>query len=497
MPKISAPDGTKLYYEEVGAGTPVVFVHEYAADYRTWEPQMRYFSRSHRCVTYSQRGYPPSDVPTDPARYAQDIARDDVIALMDALAIEKAHVVGHSMGAYTALHVGIRYPQRCLSVTAAGCGWGSTPRRAKREAMKALAAETGKMFAEEGIAAAAAKYADAPMRQTHKHKDPRGWAEFARMLAEHSAEGHALTMLNLQLKRPTLWEMESRAQDLQRAAARGRRRRGPALSRRQPVSQAHGADRGPAGDPALRPYRHQRGARRLQRGARGAVRGGGSRPLDVASKPARRPDMSADGRHRDHGRGWHRQPAAAQSRAPQRHLRRHVAAARRIRRRRRADAQRRPRRDRARRRRQRLLGRRRNTGRRGPRGTANAKGYDDLVEDTCRAIEAIAQPTIALIKGACMGAGVSVAGSCDLRVAADDAFFAVPAAKLGLGYDPRGIDRFIRIFGAGAARQAIFTGDRLPASRAYALGAVHAIAPAAEIERSPPTLPAPSPPMRR
>ena len=208
MPHVTAPDRVRLYYEEVGAGTPVVFVHEYAADYRTWEPQMRYFARAHRCVTYSQRGYPPSDVPTDPARYAQDIARDDVIALMDALAIDKAHVVGHSMGAYTALHVGIHYPQRCLSVTAAGCGWGSLPDPKQAEAMKAVAAETGKMFAEEGIVAAAAKYADAPMRQTHKNKDPRGFAEFARMLAEHSAQGHALTMLNLQLKRPTLWEME-------------------------------------------------------------------------------------------------------------------------------------------------------------------------------------------------------------------------------------------------------------------------------------------------
>ena len=118
----------------------------------------------------------------------------------------------------------------------------------------------------------------------------------------------------------------------------------------------------------------------------------------------------------------------------------------------------------------------------GARSGSNAKDYDDLVEDTCCAIETISQPTIALIKGACMGAGVSVAGSCDLRVAADDAFFAVPAAKLGLGYDPRGIDRFVRIFSAGAARQAIFTGDRLPAVRAHALGAVHAVAPAAEID---------------
>ena len=127
---------------------------------------------------------------------------------MDALKIDKAHVVGHSMGAYTALHVGIVAPKRCLSVAAAGCGWGSTPDAKQREAMKALAAETGKMFAEEGIAAAAAKYADAPMRQAQKHKDPRGYAEFARMLAEHSALGHAQTMFNLQLKRPTLWEMK-------------------------------------------------------------------------------------------------------------------------------------------------------------------------------------------------------------------------------------------------------------------------------------------------
>jgi pimeloyl-ACP methyl ester carboxylesterase len=210
MPHINARDGTRLYYEEAGEGTPVVFVHEYAGDWRSFEAQMRHFARLHRCVTYSQRGYPPSDVPGEAARYGQDIARDDVLALMDALKIEKAHVVGHSMGAYTALHVGINAPQRCISVTAAGCGWGSTPDAKQREAMKALAAETGKMFAEEGIKAAAEKYADAPMRHAQKHKDPRGHAEFARMLAEHSAEGHAQTMFNLQLKRPTLYEMEDK-----------------------------------------------------------------------------------------------------------------------------------------------------------------------------------------------------------------------------------------------------------------------------------------------
>jgi pimeloyl-ACP methyl ester carboxylesterase len=209
MPTISSTDGTRLYYEEAGTGMPVVFVHEFAGDYRTWEPQMRHFSRAHRCVTFSARGYPPSDVPNDPSRYGQDIARDDVVAIMDALGIKKAHVVGHSMGAYTALHVGIRQRERCLSVTAIGCGWGSAADPAERESMRKIAAATGAMFAEKGMAEGAANYTDSPTRQSQKYKDPRGYAQFVRMMSEHSAQGHALTMTMLQAKRPTLWDMET------------------------------------------------------------------------------------------------------------------------------------------------------------------------------------------------------------------------------------------------------------------------------------------------
>ena len=208
MPQITTRDGTRLFYEEAGQGTPVVFVHEYAGDFRTWEPQMRYFSRAHRCVTYSQRGYPPSDVPTDPARYGQDIARDDVVAVMDALKIDKAHVVGHSMGALTALLVGLKYPERCLSITAAGCGYGSSPDPKIVEETREASRATARMFETEDFKVAAARYADGATRQTHKHKDPRGFAEFAAMLAEHSAVGHALTMRELQAKRPSLWELE-------------------------------------------------------------------------------------------------------------------------------------------------------------------------------------------------------------------------------------------------------------------------------------------------
>jgi pimeloyl-ACP methyl ester carboxylesterase len=210
---VVTPDNIKLHVEQAGSGTPIVFIHEFAGDHRSWEPQVRFFSRSHQCVAFAARGYPPSSVPNDPASYGQDLARGDVLTVMDSLGIEKAHVVGHSMGAYTALHVGLHHPDRCLSVAALGCGWGSSP--AERDASVTACEGIAAMFMNEPIAEAAAKYARAPMRLTFEAKDPRGFAEFERMLAEHSGLGSALTMLNLQLKRPTLWDLEPQLRQFQ------------------------------------------------------------------------------------------------------------------------------------------------------------------------------------------------------------------------------------------------------------------------------------------
>ena len=179
------------------------------ADYRTWEPQMRRFSRQYRCVTYSQRGYPPSDIPNDPAKYSQDLFRDDVIAVMDALKIDKAHVVGHSMGAVTALHVGIRYPQRCISVTAAGCGYGSSPDPKVVEAIARGVARNRQDVRHRkhgGRRHPLRRRAHAPGAE---EQGPARLRPFVKMLSEHSSLGHSLTMLNLQAKRPTLWEMEA------------------------------------------------------------------------------------------------------------------------------------------------------------------------------------------------------------------------------------------------------------------------------------------------
>jgi pimeloyl-ACP methyl ester carboxylesterase len=151
-------------------------------------------------------------VPRDASRYSQDIARGDVIAVMDALGIDRAHLVGHSMGAYTALHVGIHHPERCISITAAGCGWGSSP--ADTPKVAEVCGDIARMFREEPLAVAAEKYANAPMRLTFKAKDPRGFAEFARMLGEHSALGLEMTMLNVQARRPALGALEPQLREL-------------------------------------------------------------------------------------------------------------------------------------------------------------------------------------------------------------------------------------------------------------------------------------------
>ena len=204
MAHAPARDGTRLYYEETGSGTPVIFVHEFAGDYRSWETQLRFFGRYFRCVAFNARGFPPSDVPGDGASYSQAHARDDIVAVLDHLKLERAHIVGLSMGGFATLHVGIAYPQRARSLVVAGCGYGAEPdKKAKFQAE----CETAAASFEADWAGAAKKYALGPTRVQLQNKDRRGWEEFERQLGEHSARGQALTMRGVQMKRPSLYEL--------------------------------------------------------------------------------------------------------------------------------------------------------------------------------------------------------------------------------------------------------------------------------------------------
>jgi pimeloyl-ACP methyl ester carboxylesterase len=205
MPHASASDGVRLYYEEAGGGAPLVFVHEFAADHRSWEPQLRFFSRRYRTIVYNARGYPPSDVPEDPQRYSQEQARDDVIAVLDHLKIERAHVVGLSMGGFATLHVGLKYPRRALSLVVAGCGYGAEP--SGREKFRASCAALATRLETLGMAEGGKEYAIGPARVQLQNKNPRAWKEFAERFAEGSATGRALTMRRVQMLRPSLWDL--------------------------------------------------------------------------------------------------------------------------------------------------------------------------------------------------------------------------------------------------------------------------------------------------
>jgi len=207
MPHVTADDGVKLFYTDSGAGVPIVFVHEFAGDHRSYEPQVRQFARSFRCITYNARGYPPSDVPGDGA-YSQDRARDDICAVLDGLGIDCAHIVGISMGGFAVLHFGFTYPGRAHSLVIAGCGYGAEP--ARRAQFAAEAEASAQRFETLGMAEAALAYATGPTRVQFQNKDPRGWQEFADQLAEHSTEGASRTMRGVQAQRPSLFDLVDR-----------------------------------------------------------------------------------------------------------------------------------------------------------------------------------------------------------------------------------------------------------------------------------------------
>lgn len=210
MPLVTTDDGVQLHYEEAGTGTPLIFVHEFAGDHRSWEPQIRFFSRRYRCIVYSARGYPPSDVPAQGADYSQARVWQDLRCVMDGLKMEQAHLVGLSMGAFACLHFGLHHgiqgqASRALSLTLAGCGTGSHP--AVYADFKAQSKVLANDIETLGAEHLANTYGMGPSRLQFKAKDPRGYNEFNRHLAEHSALGSARTSRGYQGERPSLYAL--------------------------------------------------------------------------------------------------------------------------------------------------------------------------------------------------------------------------------------------------------------------------------------------------
>ena len=141
-------DGINLFYESAGSGTPIIFVHEFGGSHWSWEPQLNFFARRHRCITFAARGYPPSDIPESVDAYSQARAADDIVEVLDAADIDKAHVVGLSMGGFASLHVALRHPKQVLSVVAAGAGYGAE--KVHENYFKGVSAQVAENFEKRG-----------------------------------------------------------------------------------------------------------------------------------------------------------------------------------------------------------------------------------------------------------------------------------------------------------------------------------------------------------
>jgi pimeloyl-ACP methyl ester carboxylesterase len=202
---IARANGVDLYWEETGRGAPLMWVHEYGGDCRSWEPQVRYFSRRYRVVTYNHRGYPPSAVPQAAQDYSQDILVEDLYQLLKGLGLGPAHLGGCSMGANVARDFAIAHPEMTRSLILVGSGAGSVNREQFVASQQAAAAALER----EGIASLVRSFDALPSRAPFKEKDPRGFAEFLRQAGEHDAQACAHLAREVIAKRKTIFDLEA------------------------------------------------------------------------------------------------------------------------------------------------------------------------------------------------------------------------------------------------------------------------------------------------
>ena len=211
---ISATDGVRLEVRSVGSGAPLVFVHEFSSDARSWDPQVGFFSRHYHCTAYCARGYPPSDVPQSVGAYDQIRAAEDLADVVRAVYDGPAHIVGLSMGGFAALHFGLRHPQLVRSLVVAGVGYGAKPeQQAEHSASSKRDADHAEAI---GMAAFARNLAASHYVQCLRAKDQTAWLRFAERLAEHSVIGMVMTLRGVLATRPSLWHLADRLRGLDR-----------------------------------------------------------------------------------------------------------------------------------------------------------------------------------------------------------------------------------------------------------------------------------------
>jgi pimeloyl-ACP methyl ester carboxylesterase len=207
MAKARTSDGFQLYYETHGSGPPIVLVHELGGSHASFHFQVDAWSPRFTCIAYNARGYPPSDVPPRAESYAQNIAANDIGAVLDAAGLTDAHLLGVSMGAAAVLQFALRNPSRARSIILCSIGSGSDQPPGEYQASMEAQAD----FAQSGgVKALAARMLESPNRHRLKDKSPVEYRKFIDQLAAISPLGIANTMRGVQARRPPVYEHKER-----------------------------------------------------------------------------------------------------------------------------------------------------------------------------------------------------------------------------------------------------------------------------------------------
>ena len=197
-------NGTSLYYEVEGSGSPLVLVHGFACGLRIWGPQVRAFAARRRVVTYDVRGHGLSDAPPDAAAYSQPISVEDLHGLLAYLGITRAAIGGLSMGGNIALNFALAYPQMVGALIIADTGAGSDGTAEWTAHAHAYAT----ILEQRGMEAFADAEFENPLFARYVAQGPHAARFIRSCLMTHRARGIAHTAREVLAKRPSIYSLE-------------------------------------------------------------------------------------------------------------------------------------------------------------------------------------------------------------------------------------------------------------------------------------------------
>jgi pimeloyl-ACP methyl ester carboxylesterase len=199
-----------LYYEVTGRGSPLVLVHGFACGIRSWDPQVRALSRSHRIIAYDVRGHGLSEAPRDPSTYSQPTSIADLHALLTHLRIRRAAVGGLSMGGNIALNFALAHPHMVTALIIADTGAGSDETADWVTTVHAFA----DVLEHKGMEAFTDMAAANPLFAGYIGRGPEAERFIRSCLMTHRAHGLAHTAREVLAKRPSIYSLEPRLRSM-------------------------------------------------------------------------------------------------------------------------------------------------------------------------------------------------------------------------------------------------------------------------------------------